>query len=71
MSLENSSPLPAEFRTQRRTIQLVMVLLVVMAALVVTVVPKLPLLARLLIAASDLVGAAVLGLIIRQKFSGK
>ena len=71
MSLENSFPLTAELRRQRRFIQLVMVLLVAMAALVVTVVPKLPMTARLLIAASDLVGAAVLGLVIRQKFSGK
>jgi hypothetical protein len=59
----------AERARQRAIILVVIVALVVMAALVLTVVPKLVLPARIFIAAMDLVLAAVLWLLLRQKFS--
>jgi uncharacterized membrane protein len=61
----------AEITRQKRTLIAVIILLIVMAGLVLTVVPKLPLPARIFVAATDLVGAAVLALVLRQKFSGK
>ncbi len=54
---------------QRAVIIIVIVALIVMAALVLTVVPKLILPIRIFIAATDLVLAAVLWLLLRQKFS--
>ncbi len=59
----------AERARQRAIIIVVIVALVVMAALVLTVVPKLVLPVRIFIAAMDLVLAAVLWLVLRQKFS--
>ncbi len=59
----------AERARQRAIIIVVIVALVVMAALVLTVVPKLVLPARIFIAAMDLALAAVLWLVLRQKFS--
>lgn len=59
----------AERARQRAIIIVVIIALVVMAALVLTVVPKLVLPARIFIAAMDLVLAAVLWLLLRQKFS--
>lgn len=59
----------AERARQRTVIILVIVALVIMAALVLTVVPKLILPLRIFIAATDLVLAAVLWLLLRQKFS--
>jgi hypothetical protein len=70
----NPDPLPSgdpNVARQKRTIIAVITLLIVMAGLVLTVVPRLPLPARIFVAATDLLGAAVLGLVLRQKFSGK
>jgi hypothetical protein len=60
-----------ELARQRRIIQAVIVLLLAMAVLVVTVVPKLPMPARIFIGLSDVILAVVLGMVLRQKFSGK
>lgn len=60
---------PASERARQRTIIIVVIVaLVVMAGLVLTVVPKLILPVRLFIAAMDLILAAVLWLVLRQKF---
>ena len=59
----------AERARQRAIIIVVIIALVVMAALVLTVVPNLVLPARIAIAAMDLVLAAVLWIVLRQKFS--
>lgn len=64
-------PTEPDLARQKLTIILAMVLLVVMAVLVLTVVPKLPLAVKIFVAASNLVGAAVLALVLRQKFSSK
>lgn len=48
-----------------------MILLVVMAVLVIRVVPNLPMPVRIFVAVSDLIGAAILWVVLRQKFSGK
>jgi hypothetical protein len=61
----------AERARQRLIIIVVIVALVVMAGLVLTVVPKLILPVRIFVAAMDLLLAAVLWLVLRQKFSSK
>lgn len=67
-----SAPPPAERERakQRRIVQLTIVLLVLGAIAMLTVAQKLPLPARLFTAATDLVVAAVLVVLYRQKFSG-
>jgi hypothetical protein len=62
---------PAELARQRLILKAVIALLLVMAVLVVTVVPKLPMPARIFIGLSDVTLAVVLWMVLRQKFSGK
>jgi uncharacterized membrane protein len=61
----------SERARQRTILIIVIVALLVMAGLVLTVVPKLILPARIFISAMDLVLAAVLALVLRHKFSRK
>lgn len=67
----NVPPNPSDLeRARQRTILIIVIVaLLVMAGLVLTVVPKLILPARIFIAAMDVVLAAVLALVLRQKFS--
>ena len=62
---------PQEIARQRRVIKAVIVVLLAMAVLVVTIVPRLALPLRVFIGLSDVGLAAVLWLVLRQKFSGK
>lgn len=64
-------PPSADLSRQKLILRLVIVAFVTMAVLVLTVVPHLPLAARIFVAAMDLILAAVIWLVLRQKFSGK
>ena len=68
-----SAPLPptspdSERKRQRLILILVIIAFVIMAVLVLTVVPKLILPVRIFIAAMNLILAAVLALVLHQKF---
>ncbi len=61
----------AQLARQRLILRVVIVALIVMAVLALTVVPRLALPLRLLVAFTDLILAAVLWLVLRQNFSAK
>lgn len=65
------TPPPAELARQKLILGFVIAALVGMAILVLTIVPHLALPLRIFVAATDLILAAVLLLVLRQKFSGK
>ncbi len=65
------TPPPSDLARQKLILVIVMFVLLGMAALVLTVVPHLPLPLRIFVAATDVILAAVLWLVLRQKFSGK
>jgi len=69
--LPPTDPRAGEIARQRMILTIIIGAVVIGAVLVVAVARQLPLPIRLLIAGSDLVVAAVLWLVIRQKFSGK
>lgn len=74
MAPATNDPAPesaSELARQRLIIKVVIVLLLAMAVLVVTVVPKLALPLRVFIGLSDVALAAVLWMVLRQKFSPK
>lgn len=65
------SPPPSELARQKLILRVVILAFVVMAVLVLTVVPHLNLPVRIFVAAMDLILAAVIWLVLRQKFSGR
>lgn len=71
MPLPPTDPRAGDIARQKLILTIIIGAVVLGAVLVVAVAKQLPLPIRLLIAGSDLVVAAVLWLVIRQKFSGK
>jgi hypothetical protein len=69
--MHHDTPPPAELARQKLILGFVIAALVGMAILVLTIVPNLALPLRIFVAATDLILAAVLALVLRQKFSGK
>ncbi len=69
--LPPTDPRAGDIARQRLILTVIIGAVALGAILVVVVAKQLPLPLRLLIAGSDLVVAAVLWLVIRQKFSGK
>jgi len=69
--LPPTDPRAGEIARQKMILTLVIGFIALAAAIFVVTARQLPLPVRLLIAGSDLVVAAVLWLVIRQKFSGK
>lgn len=61
----------AELARQKLILWIVIFALIGMAILVLTIVPHLALPIRIFVAATDLILAAVIALVLRQKFSGK
>lgn len=67
-----SNDLPPRERTRQKTILwIVVIALVCMAGLALFAVPRLSLPIRIFVASTDLIAAAVLWLLLRQKFGGK
>lgn len=69
--MSHDIPPPPELARQKLILVIVIVVLLGMAALVLTVVPHLALPLRIFVAATDVILAAVLWLVLRQKFMGK
>jgi hypothetical protein len=67
----SKEPSARERARQKTLLRVVMIVLVCMAALALFAVPRLSLPVRLFVASTDLTAAAVLGLLVRQKFHGR
>lgn len=69
MSFESPTPPPdPTLLRQRRVLQIAIVILIVGAIAIAGFVTRIPLPVRLFVAATDLIAAAVLWLVLRQKF---
>ncbi|ACB75286.1 hypothetical protein [Opitutus terrae] len=68
MSFESPPPPDSTLLRQRRVLQIAIVVLIVGAIAIAGFVPRIPLPVRLFVAATDLIAAAVLWLVLRQKF---
>jgi hypothetical protein len=66
-----NEPTSRDLARQKLILRIVIGALVVMAVLAIVAVPRLRLPVRLFVASTDLIAAAVLWLLLRQKFGGK
>jgi hypothetical protein len=66
-----NEPTPRDLHRQKLILRIVIVALVIMAVLAVVAVPRLKLPIRLFVASTDLIAAAILWLLLRQKFGGR
>lgn len=71
MNTEPAATPAAERARQKRTVQILAVVLMAGGLLVLFVLTRMPLPLRILVGLTDLVGGAVLLLVVRQKFSGR
>lgn len=68
MSLDSPPPADSTRLRQRRVLQIAIFMLIAGAVLIVSIA-RIPLPVRLFVAVTDLIAAAVLWLVLRQKFS--